>query len=466
MAALEPQSQRLAADINSAGVLAKRLGLPSTDSTVPGGLRLFAWNLGIREFHTEYLPPVALRDILTVGQMQELASIYFSEVHTAYNFMDIEPVDSAIESIPDQELFHPLQCVCLGVAALACLFSPQADNIETQIVHSARAALEHSTTLEVPSVDHVTGWLLRVLYLRLTGSPHAAWMASCTLMHMVETTNLHLEPSGAVPPSADTRYSPDARRRLYCISQLFHMWISYDYGRSRVSLRGASCSLPTEGWTADHVTIWRLSDALDVDKYLDATELEDHLRKTVEMNLSHPLLQLKRCSIGMCIYRRLRVSGRTVTSDAISQVLQLAAEGVDTAMDLASKRSPWWHIAHVPFQVICVLLAIDTQPSLEGVKKSFRALQIISDYYGTSVLKEAVASAGYIVKVQLQRKREEFDLLNSLAGDIMLHEAESNAGLPPPTPLNPGLQVDGQYNFGEFLDLDELLAANVFAPYG
>ncbi|PLB52495.1 hypothetical protein P170DRAFT_321767, partial [Aspergillus steynii IBT 23096] len=414
--AAQSTPQRLSTDINSAGVLAKRLGLPLTDSTVPGGLRLFAWNLGIRETHSEYLSPLPLREILTVVNMQELAAVYFAEVHTAYNFMDRDMVDAAIESIPDQQLFDPLQCVCLGIAALACLFSPQPNDIETQIVHSARATLEYSTTLEIPSVDHVTGWLLRVLYLRLTSSPHAAWMASCTLMHMVETTNLHLEPSGGAPTATSTSHSADFRRRLYCVSQIFHMWISYDYGRSRVNLRGASCSLPTEGWTADHVTVWQLSDALDVDKYLDATELEGLLRKAVALNLSHPLLQLKRCSIGMCIYRRLRVSGRTVTSDAITQVLQLATEGVDTAMDLASKRSPWWHIAHVPFQVICVLLAIDTRPALEGVKKSFRALQVISGCYGTNVLKEAVASASCIIRVQLQRKREEYDLLKSMAG--------------------------------------------------
>ncbi|KAK1144852.1 hypothetical protein N8T08_004865 [Aspergillus melleus] len=465
----EPISAPLSADVNSAAVLARKLGLSSTESTIPGGLRLFAWNLGIGEKSTEYLAPLPLREILKVGDIRELASVYFAEVHTAYNFADRDMVNGAIETIPEQQLFDPVQCVLLGIAALGCLFSPQLKNIEAQIVHSARATLEHSTTLELPTVDHVTGWLLRVLYLRLTSSPHATWMASCTLMHMVETTNLHLEPSGTMPTPTDIDYTPDSRRRLYCVSQLFHMWISYDYGRSRVNLRGASCSLPTEGWTADQITIWQLSDALDVDRYLDTTELEDLLRKTIALKLSHPLLQLKRCSIGMCIYRRIRASGRTVTGDVIGRVLQLAGEGVDTAVDLAYKRSPWWHIAHVPFQVICVLLAIDSRPSLEGVRKSFRALQVIADCYGTNVLKEAVASASCIIGIQLQRKKEEYDLLNSMASDILPNEMNT-AGSIGQSALNPDFGIQqtdtGHYNYGEFLDLDQLFTANLFAPYG
>ncbi|KAI9041367.1 uncharacterized protein KD926_006943 [Aspergillus affinis] len=465
----ETISTRLSADVNSAAVLAKKLGLSSTEPAIPGGLRLFAWNLGIGEGSTEHLAPLPLREILTVGDMQKLASVYFAEVHTAYNFADRDLVDIAIETIPEQQLFDPVQCVLLGIAALACLFSPQPKNIEARIVHSARAALEQSTTLELPSVDHVTGWLLRVFYLRLTSSPHAAWMASCAMMHMVETTNLHLEPSDTMTTATNIGYTPNSRRRLYCVSQLFHMWICYDYGRSRVNLRGASCSLPTEGWTADQITIWQLSDALDVDKYLDTAELEDLLRRTIALKLSHPLLQLKRCSIGMCIYRRLRASGRTVTSDVIGRVLQLAGEGVDTAVDLAYKRSPWWHIAHVPFQVICVLLFIDSRPSLEGVRKSFRALQVISDCYVTNVLKEAVASASYIIGIQLQRKKEEYDLLNSMASDILPNEM-NDAGSLEQSSLNPDLGLQptdtGHYNYGEFLDLDQLFTANLFAPYG
>lgn len=91
------------------------------------------------------------------------------------------------------------------------------------------------------TVDHVVGWLLRVIYLQLTGSPNATWIASCTLMHMIETANPRIEPSGNDPIlDADSSYSPQTRKRIYYIAQLFNTWISYDYGRSRVIPRGAS----------------------------------------------------------------------------------------------------------------------------------------------------------------------------------------------------------------------------------
>jgi hypothetical protein len=34
---------------------------------------------------------------------------------------------------------------------------------------------------------------LRTFYLRLTGRPHGAWMASCISMHLVEASGLHKE---------------------------------------------------------------------------------------------------------------------------------------------------------------------------------------------------------------------------------------------------------------------------------
>ena len=86
--------------------------------------------------------------------------------------------------------YDPVDSLLLGVAALGCLFGHWPVAIETQLVHSARIALEYCQ-LPAPQIGNIVGWLLRVIDLRLTSSPHATWMASCTLMHLIETTKLH-----------------------------------------------------------------------------------------------------------------------------------------------------------------------------------------------------------------------------------------------------------------------------------
>ena len=91
----------------------------------------------------------------------------------------------------------PADAMLCGVGALGCLFGGRATGtrIETRLVGSARSALEYSSSLASPGTEHVVGWLLRTIYLRATGSSQATWIACCTLMHMIETTKLHLEPS-------------------------------------------------------------------------------------------------------------------------------------------------------------------------------------------------------------------------------------------------------------------------------
>ncbi|KAE8407565.1 hypothetical protein BDV37DRAFT_290302 [Aspergillus pseudonomiae] len=380
------------AEINSGAILAKGLGLSSSSSSIERP-RLCSWNLSLRDNTIGCYAEAPLTQVLSISQ-----------VHPVYNFLDRAMVERAILSMsPDQPLFDPAHHVLLGIAAVACLFSDQPVDLEPRIVQYARGALEHSTTLQLPTVDHIVGWLLRVIYLRLTGSPNATWIASCTLMHMIETARLHLEPSNVcVPSSGDSSYSPQLKKRIYYIAQLFNTWISYDYGRCRIIPRGASCSLPAEDWTADDIAIWRLTDSLDPDRNLDSTDLENLLLQASELTLSHPALELKRCNIALCIYRRLRVSGRVVSNT-----------GIDKATEMARRHSPWWHIVNVPFQTICVLLAIDTRASLERVGKSLSSLRLIAGIYGTSAINETFVAARSLIRIHMKRKKEDYEKINS-----------------------------------------------------
>ncbi|KAE8329223.1 hypothetical protein BDV39DRAFT_172056 [Aspergillus sergii] len=288
-------------------------------------------------------------------------------------------------------------------------------------------------------------------------------------MHMIETTRLHIEPSTSDPLLAgDTSYSPHVRKRIYYIAQLFNTWISYDYGRCRVIPRGASCSLPGEDWTADEIAIWRLTDSLDPDRRLDSTELENLLLQASELTLSHSALELKRCNIALCIYRRLRVSGRVVSSKALSQVLHLTDIGIDNATEMARRHLPWWHIVNVPFQIICVLLAIDTRASLERVGKSVSTLRLVASVYGTSAIQDTFVSACSLIRIHMRRKMEDYELLSRVEEDMMAWEGDSSV-LPPSSLPNAFISQPVEMpkdDVGESWDLDFLLSSSLFTPWG
>lgn len=104
--------------------------------------------------------------------------------------------------------------------------------------------------MAVPTIDHVVRWLLRVLYLCFTSSPSATWLASCTLMHMIETAKLHRDaervPNGnSVPVSQELEtYTPQLRSQIYYTAHMFNTWISYDYGQARITPSDSSCAIP------------------------------------------------------------------------------------------------------------------------------------------------------------------------------------------------------------------------------
>ncbi|KAJ5608401.1 hypothetical protein N7537_005020 [Penicillium hordei] len=80
--------------------------------------------------------------------------------------------------------------VFIGVAALGSLFSRKDVTItELHLVQSARSKLEADIQAR-PSFDIVTGWILRVIYRRMTALPYPTWLASCTLVHLIEASGV------------------------------------------------------------------------------------------------------------------------------------------------------------------------------------------------------------------------------------------------------------------------------------
>ncbi|PYH48550.1 Zn(II)2Cys6 transcription factor [Aspergillus saccharolyticus JOP 1030-1] len=404
-------------EAGSPAVFVRQLGLKINPTQAPR-LNCYAWNLGLR-IETACLQSSCLTEILTVTQMRMMATEFFLHVAPVYNFLDREYVESAImKRWQIQSISDSLDSMLGGIAALACLFGGRSTALELQIVQTTRSALEYSSSLPCPDLDHVIGWLLRVIYLRATSSPHATWMASCTLMHMIETIKLHLEPSeNSILAQSPSLCAPDLRRRIYWVAQLFNIWVSSDYGKSRVELHGASSELPGQTWTKEQQNLCYLSYSLAQKDNLEPRKVEENIAELGALQVTQPMLRLLQCNIGLCFFRRARALGQNLSDQSLRSILGMAENSLQVVKDLSESLCPWWHIINIPFQIVCVLLVINDDSAFCLLAEALDTLKIIVSQYKTEMVRESYYIACFLVSQERQRRLKKLELMaNALNG--------------------------------------------------
>ncbi|KAJ5398779.1 hypothetical protein N7465_009268 [Penicillium sp. CMV-2018d] len=446
---------------NSGAAFVRKLGLKIDPAHAPR-LQLFAWNVGERRLSrtlSSALPsmpvtaptPAAITKIISQEEMRRLAAIYFEKVDACYTFLDRKMIFTRIakrwesSSSPIDSAEQPYDAVLCGVAAFGYLFSRrEIIATEVRLIDTARILLDKSIlAAETPSIDIVTGWVLRAAYLRMTASPHAAWMASCTLMHLIEAAGLHLKTSDpeatdllqASPP--ETRGSqdgdighqgtsnPETRRRLFGMARHLNTWISFDLGRSRVVLHGATALSPTStppsrkpaqqaplrAPRAELFHLLPLSENLDPTgpSPQDLPELETALTSVLDLLYSEPSLILVQCNLMLCIYRRLRALNPhgPLSSNLLDRVLELAGRGLRAARQMVASTCPWHQVANVPFQVVCSLLAIDNRAALALLADAMRTLREVLAAYDTPSMREAYSTAYLLIALHQRRKEDD-----------------------------------------------------------
>ncbi|OOF92158.1 hypothetical protein ASPCADRAFT_210568, partial [Aspergillus carbonarius ITEM 5010] len=348
-------------DANSGAAFARRLGL-KVDPTNAPKMHLFAWNVGIRHPLPPSMPPsstpkaVPIVDSISQDEMRSLVTVFFDKVDPCYGFIDRDQLLRQVSRrwLPvasDSALpYGPYDAVLSGVAAFGYLFTRrQACPTELQLAETARLILEQNMLSDTTSsVDIVTAWVLRVSYLRLTASPNAAWMASCSLMHIIEATGLHLElPSDNAINQLPEPCDPETRRRLFGMARHLNVWISFELARSRVVLHGATSVPPTPriAGTAEIFNLLPMSESLDPNKTTDSPDLESSLRNVLDLIHVLPQLILVQCNLMLCIYRRLRALNCIISGDLLDRVLAMSRKGLQAAREMVGSNCPWHQIA-------------------------------------------------------------------------------------------------------------------------
>ncbi|KAK5134343.1 hypothetical protein LTR08_006523 [Meristemomyces frigidus] len=412
---VEDATKMRSMEANSGIAFTRLLGLRLDPSSGPK-LFTFGWNLGSSTFTLPKTPPIT--DFLAQDQMYVLAKFYFENVHPLYGFLDRAWVLEQLSlrwarpeacQIPDHML--------AGIAAVGILFSEgKLAHLLPQIVDSAKLALESTSTMQPPCLLDVQSWILRTLYLRSTDHPHAVWMATCTTMHLVEATGIHQDSGSTVlHPSANSHlYNPEIRRRAFWIARMLNTWVSFEYGRARVALRGITSQLPTptEGdFTTDFINLYSLSCALDPERTNQAGQWEDFLKQLEAYEVRHDGIELSKANLGLCGYRRIRLANPTLSTEIMNGIINMGLKGLEAARKMAQRGMPWWHVANVPFQVICIFLAMDVRESLAHIATAMRTLEEVVERFPTVAMKEALKTARFLIRLSKKRKDEDADVL-------------------------------------------------------
>lgn len=441
----EDMSKMRALEANSGIAFTRLLGMRLDPSSGPK-LFTFGWNLGSSAYNPPPLPGVV--DFLPQTQMYTLAMLYFANVHPLYGFLDKDWVLDGISTrwTKPEECAVPDHILC-GVAALGILYSPGEVllNVLPKLVDAQKLALESTSMMLPPKLVDVQSWVLRCLVLRTTDHPHATWLATCTTMHLVESVGLQLEASSSVlHPAANDSNNPELRRRTFWVARMLNTWVSFEYGRTRVALRGITSRLPTsdEGdFTTDYINLYSISCCLDPEQSDKAGQWEEFLNQLDAYEPPHDAIALSKANLCLCGYRRLRLANPSLSPDVTKTIINIGLSGLEAARRMADKGMPWWHVANVPFQVICVLLAMDGRESLSHLATAMRTLEFVVERFRTLAMKEALKTARFLVRLSKKRKDEDSEVLNlTLQKDLSAEDpqppaadSQGKASAAPPT---------------------------------
>ena len=397
-------------------------------------LHSFAWHVGIRAEVAEL--PIDITQFLSWADMVRFSAAYFKIVRPELGLLE-EPEfnEQAATRFASPEGFNDIDAVILGVAALGSFFSPNPHPRESDLINEARNQLIQKALSHSPSTNNVGGWILRTIYLRLTARPHGSWLSSSITMHQVEAAGLHKEMQSiaVVYPAAPTgdHKLAKTRRRLFWISRALNVILSFEYGRNRTNfdvITTRRFAPESGGFAHQFVELADIlpNDFVDREREPDPpSALGEALTKIEGLQTESAFINMLKADLAFAIYRRLWLMSLTDAKDRAESVINIGRAALTAAGKLLETRTPWWNIVHMPFQFLCVLLAVGTPRSLSYLSEAINHLQRVARTYDTHMVREAYSQATALVKMSRKRKEKELAALNALPQDAPFEDHPS-----------------------------------------
>ena len=413
----------------------------SSQSSSP--LRMLAWNLflGERQVGDVSSPQAkSILDLLNKPEIDALVDTYFRKFHPCYGFVDRRIVSGVVSRDWFRKPVASDEALVCGIAAIGSLFSNQQDLAKEHSLATLAKRLLDPSIAGPPSLYLATAWLLRTVYLRLTAKPEEAWSASCTTLHVIDAAESMSSSSNTTPPQAQE--SPNMRRSLIGVAQHLNIWLSYDLGRSRVVLPNLVAfpltARPGE-YTVELLGLLPYSEVLDPNNKLSSDSLLTTLVEVLGRTHTEPPSILAQCNLALCIYRRLHSSGLKIAESVRTKLFAQMRKSIHAVHSAIAQQLPWHHVANIPFQILCMLLFIDTAQSFELIGVALACIVAVNDASHTEATREAATAAYTLLQLHRQRREAEIQNHTNMLG------------------LYPSLDPQVQESQGEILSGDSLL---------
>ncbi|KAI9668124.1 MAG: hypothetical protein M1821_000944 [Bathelium mastoideum] len=407
--------------VYSAAAFPRELG-QSLGLTDAPRLHCFAWNTGTRE---EKAPPLGHRlfDQISLQDALKYLKVYFEHIQPVFGFLSSSHATQVcIDAWDLRQMPIDVEATVCGAIALGSLFCANKTpwEFEYSVLQQAQHLLEISVSHPPSqlSLKFVMAWILRAVYLRCTTRPHLSWMASCNAVHVAESMGLHQEFRNMC---ALHQRSPETicaetecRHETFWIALSLNRLFSVEYGRSPLQLDTLSCLPPTKehnlGATVDFVKLCELLPGPHqqvVHSNGEQGSLATCLEQLAQFDVQAPPLTLFKTEICFTIFRRMRFLHMTMTAPQIETILDMIRAALLEAKQLSDRTSKWWNVVGVPFQSICVLVALDSSSSVAMLPDAMRTLEAIASSYDTHLVREALQTAAQIVQGLRKKKMEE-----------------------------------------------------------
>jgi len=140
-------------------------------------------------------------------------------------------------------------------------------------------------------------------------------------------------------------------------------------------------------------------------------DLESTLSTLLDGKHTQPPSVMAQCNLMLCLLRRIHTQNLHMSTKLAEKVLPLLKKALGYARSMVMDCSPWHEVANVPFQIICVLLVMDTRSSLAMLPEAMQTLNLVASTYDTETMKEACSAAYLLVLLYQQRRRDDVAIL-------------------------------------------------------
>jgi hypothetical protein len=147
----------------------------------------------------------------------------------------------------------------------------------------------------------------------------------------------------------------------------------------------------------------------------NSQEYETNIAKLAKLDTqqSHDGVLLSRTIMALSLYRLLKSSEvAELSQQTFACLVELGWDGLQAAKRLAQQQLPWWHLANVPFQLLCTMLVIDTHSSYVQIQTILRALEDVAHAIPSSSIKQALEFARVLVEQSRKYKTQQLQYLD------------------------------------------------------